>query len=123
MARARVRFRPRIWQVALLGAFALAGVGSGASGAEPGDPVAAVYYRYSVVEYCSLATPAVAAGFDAERARLVEAAALDEEQHRTQRIAGWTAADLEWSNRGVGGFRKWCATEGVAAAEGFLSAE
>ncbi len=92
------------------------------AGAEPADPVEAVYYRYAVVEYCSLLSPTVVHGFEAERDRLVAAAGLDEEQHRQHRLAGWTAADREWSNRGLGGYRNWCRTEGEAAAAGFIDA-
>lgn len=93
--------------------------GAGPSSAEPDDPIEAVYYRYAVVEYCSLLSPMVAHGFEAERDRLVAEAGVDEEQHRLHRLAGWTAADREWSNRGLGGFRMWCETEGQAAAAGF----
>jgi hypothetical protein len=32
----------------------------------------------------------------------------------------WTDADLEWGNRGLGGFRNWCRTEGIAAARRFV---
>lgn len=89
--------------------------------AEPADPIEAVYYRYAVVEYCSLLSPMVAHGFEVERDRLVAEAGVDEEEHRLHRLAGWTAADREWSNRGLGGFRNWCETEGQAAAAGFTS--
>lgn len=88
--------------------------------AEPAEPIAAVYYRFSVVEYCNLANESVAEGFRTERDRIVTDLDASEEQHRAGRIAGWTAADLEWSNRGLGGFRHWCETEGIAAAAGFL---
>jgi hypothetical protein len=90
--------------------------------AEPEEPIAAVYYRFSVVEYCNLANESVAEGFRTERDRVVTDLGVSEEQHRAGRIAGWTAADLEWSNRGLGGFRHWCETEGVEAAAGFLEA-
>jgi hypothetical protein len=90
--------------------------------AMPENPIEAVYYRYAVVEYCSLSSEAVLHGFEAERDRLVAEAGADEEEHRKHRLAGWTAADLEWSNRGLGGFRNWCRTEGAAAAEGFIDA-
>lgn len=92
------------------------------SSAEPDDPIEAVYYRFAVVEYCNLLSPMVVHGFEAERDRLVAEAGVDEEQHRQRRIAGWTAADLEWSNRGYGGNRAWCQTEGEAAAAGFTEA-
>lgn len=96
--------------------------GAEPASAEPADPIEAVYYRYAVVEYCSLLSPMVIHGFEAERDRLVAEAGVDEEQHRQHRLAGWTAADREWSNRGLGGYRNWCRTEGVAAAEGFIDA-
>jgi hypothetical protein len=111
-------------------AFALALAGSAASAeesasvepasAEPADPIESVYYRFAVVEYCDLADAAVAQGFIVERDRVVAVAGASEAEHRAGRIAGWTAADLEWSNRGLGGFRNWCATEGATAAAGFL---
>lgn len=93
--------------------------GAEPSSAEPTDPIEAVYYRYAVVEYCSLLSPMVAHGFEVERDRLVAEAGVDEQEHRVHRLAGWTAADREWSNRGLGGFRLWCETEGQAAAAGF----
>ena len=95
--------------------------GAEPASAEPADPIEAVYYRYAVVEYCGLVSPMVAHGFEVERDRLVAEAGVDEEQHRRLRLAGWTAADREWSNRGLGGFRNWCGTEGQAAAVGFAA--
>jgi hypothetical protein len=100
---------------------ALSAHGTEPASAEPADPIEAVYYRYAVVEYCSLLSPMVAHGFERERDRIVAAAGVDEEQHRQHRLAGWTAADREWSNRGLGGFRNWCETEGQAAAAGFMA--
>ena len=88
--------------------------------AEPSDPLTAVYYRYAVVEYCGLENSDVAAGFVLARDGIMLEQGTSEEAHRRARIAGWTAADLEWSNRGLGGFRRWCESEGVAAASGFL---
>ncbi|MEX2298589.1 MAG: hypothetical protein WD715_14330 [Dongiaceae bacterium] len=89
--------------------------------AEPADPLTAVYYRFSVVEYCSLADPQVATGFVLARDRILAETGAADDAHRRARIAGWTAADLEWSNRGLGGFRRWCETEGSEAAAGFLA--
>ncbi|MEX2199786.1 MAG: hypothetical protein WD711_00195 [Dongiaceae bacterium] len=89
--------------------------------AEPADSLTAVYYRFSVVEYCSLADPQVATGFVLARDRILAETGVAEDAHRRARIAGWTAADLEWSNRGLGGFRRWCEKEGAEAAAGFLA--
>ena len=114
---------------AAMRAMAIAMVLAGAPGAapasepasaEPPDPLAAVYYRFAVVEYCGLENRDVAVGFDLARDRIVLEQGTSEEGHRRARIAGWTAADLEWSNRGLGGFRRWCESEGIAAASGFL---
>jgi hypothetical protein len=88
--------------------------------AEPADPLSAVYYRFAVVEYCGLESHDVVAGFHRARDRIVLEQGVSDETHRSARIAGWTAADLEWSNRGLGGFRRWCESEGAAAATGFL---
>jgi hypothetical protein len=109
--------------MACAGALAVApgaALASDPASAEPADPLTAVYYRYAVVEYCGLENRDVAAGFDLARDRIVQEQSTNEEAHRRARIAGWTAADLEWSNRGLGGFRRWCESEGVAAASGFL---
>jgi hypothetical protein len=52
---------------------------------------------------------------------LTASSGLDDEDAKDQRIAGWVDADLEWGNRGLGGFRAWCETEGLTAAERFLA--
>jgi hypothetical protein len=31
----------------------------------------------------------------------------------------WKMAHAEWQNRGLGGFRNWCRTEGMEAADFF----
>jgi hypothetical protein len=88
--------------------------------AEPADPLTAVYYRFAVVEYCGLADQDVANGFALARDRILTEQQTDDDAHRSARIAGWTAADLEWSNRGLGGYRRWCESEGYLARSGFL---
>ena len=79
-----------------------------------------VIYDYSVVGYCGLLTPAVESGFRHELKTLTESSGLSPDEAKAQRIAGWVDADMEWSNRGLGGFRAWCASEGEAAAAHFL---
>ena len=37
------------------------------------------------------------------------------------RARAMTMVEQEWDNRGLGGFRGWCRTEGAAAVERFLS--
>lgn len=80
----------------------------------------AAIYDMTVCEYCGLITPEVAGGFHRRVAELVARDALTERTVREIRIIAWTRADLEWSNRGLGGFRAWCRTEGEAAARRFV---
>ena len=69
---------------------------------------------------CSLVTHAVAAGFQRRVARILEDSDVDRETLDAVRGEAWQAAHWEWQNRGLGGFRGWCRSEGRAAAEGFL---
>jgi hypothetical protein len=77
------------------------------------------YYDISVCEYCGLVTSEVANGFRREVANLVARDHMNADQHREVRLHAWTAADLEYGNRGLGGFRNWCRTEGLAAVQRF----
>ena len=78
-----------------------------------------VVYEFAVTSYCGTLTPEVEAGFRKELAALTVRGGFDEESARRQRIRGWVEADNEWSNRGLGGHRAWCRSEGVAAARHF----
>ncbi len=80
-----------------------------------------VVYDLGVTSYCGLLTPEVEAGYHREIAMLTARAGLNEADAKALRIAGWVDADLEWSNRGLGGFRAWCESDGVAAARHFLA--
>lgn len=77
-------------------------------------------YDAAVCEYCGLITPEVASGFHLLAADLIERDGLLSQEVREIRISAWTKADLEWSNRGVGGFRNWCRTDGASAAQRFV---
>ena len=79
-----------------------------------------VVYDLAVTSYCGLLTPEVEFGYHREIADLTARAGLSEEMAKDLRIAGWVDADREWSNRGLGGFRAWCETDGVKAAKHFL---
>jgi hypothetical protein len=90
---------------------------------EPPPRTAALYaahYGYAVCEYCGLVSFEVFDGFRRETATLIEREKLSEAAARTIRLRAWTDADLEWGNRGLGGFRNWCRTEGIAAAQHFV---
>ena len=80
-----------------------------------------VVYDLGVTSYCGVLTPEVEAGYHREIAVLTEHAGLNEADAKALRIAGWVDADREWGNRGLGGFRAWCETDGLAAARHFLA--
>ncbi len=88
-------------------------------GAEP-RTLRDVVYDLAVTSYCGLLTPEVEFGYHREIADLTARAELGEEAAKALRIAGWVDADREWSNRGLGGFRAWCETDGVKVAKHFL---
>ena len=89
------------------------------AGAEEPRNLRKIVYDYAVTSYCGTLTPEVEFGFQHELAEATARAGLAAEEAKALRIRGWVDADLEWSNRGLGGFRAWCASEGVAAAEHF----
>lgn len=88
-------------------------------GAEP-RTLRDVVYDLAVTSYCGLLTAEVEFGYHREIAELTARAGLGEEEAKALRIAGWVDADREWSNRGLGGYRAWCETDGVKAAKHFL---
>jgi|GEM_PF-1140941 len=73
-------------------------------------------YRFEVASYCGLVSERVGAGFRMRLARLVAREQLNRQRLDEARARAWKAARWEWENRGLGGFRAWCRTEGRAAA-------
>ena len=67
----------------------------------------------------SLANAAVAKGFESELAQLLKQLKPSRDDLDNARGAAWQAAHEEWSNRGLGGYRAWCANEGAEAAARF----
>ena len=86
-----------------------------------GAEIKQVVYMYSVTEYCGLNTREVYDGYRREVRHLTRQERLPESTVRWLRIHGMLAADLEYDDRGLGGFRKWCRTEGIDAARHFLA--
>ena len=91
--------------------------------AAPPDPdLVRVYYDFEVAGYCGLVSEQVGSGFARERDRLLSGRGIDEQAKQQARMQGWKEANLEWQNRGLGGFRGWCRTEGADAARRFAGA-
>ena len=92
----------------------------GSAMAEPGKnypELSALFYDFEVAGYCGLVTNQVGHGFRQRTARLVGHYLLDQEAVNQLRGDAWQAAHAEWQNRGLGGFKNWCRTEGRAAAK------
>lgn len=85
------------------------------------DALTRLVYLAEVTSYCSLADERVVRGFRRERDRIVAEQGMDEKSIEQARMTGWKLAHAEWQNRGLGGFRNWCRTEGADAAEHFRS--
>ena len=78
-------------------------------------------YMYGVVQYCGLDTSEVVDGYQRESRFIRRRDSLTDPTARLLRIHGLIDADLEYGNRGLGGFRNWCRTEGQDAARHFLA--
>jgi hypothetical protein len=103
----------------LIGLLLLLASAPSAAATEAYSELSRVYYDFEVAGYCGLVTYSVGQGFRREENRLVERDGLERETINRLRGDAWQAAHAEWQNRGLGGFRNWCRTEGSAAAERF----
>ncbi|MSP89917.1 MAG: hypothetical protein EXQ92_14075 [Alphaproteobacteria bacterium] len=87
--------------------------------------LSALYYAAGVATYCSGLTELAVDGLG-HAVRWVRAtSSLNPESLAAARDAGYVAADYEWSNRGLGSFRRWCLGEGRASTawlEGLVTA-
>ena len=91
------------------------------AGPKPETPLEQVFYDIGVIGYCGLSQDAVSEGFKREVRRIVETEGIDEKTVNAARSRAITLVELEWDNRGLGGFRGWCRTEGETAVKRFLS--
>ena len=92
------------------------------AGPQPQNDLEQAFYDMGVIGYCGLSTDAASAGFRRELERVVERGKINEQEFRAARNRAITMVQLEWDNRGLGGFRGWCRTEGAAAVKRFLAA-
>jgi len=79
------------------------------------------YYNQRVLEYCGGDTVEVHDGFRRQLRYLLASGDIDAATDRSAKISGWTDADYQYDNHGLGGFRQWCATDGKKAIEAFLA--
>jgi len=105
---------------AILAVFCVtAPAGAEAARDRPDDPLFGAYYEFEVAQTCGLATPEARRGFARAIADLLAARPYSELRHRRLRHRAWIEAEWEWHNRGLGGNRAWCETDGEAAKRRF----
>ena len=92
-----------------------------AAGPKPQTELEQVLYDMGVIGYCSLGSAAVQAGFENELNRIIARNRIDQSTLNEARNRVITMVEWEWDNRGLGGFRGWCKSEGQAAVTRFLS--
>lgn len=92
-----------------------------AAGPKPETPLEQVFYDIGVIGYCGLSGNTVTEGFQREVRRIVEREEINKKAFNAARSRAITLVELEWDNRGLGGFRRWCRTEGETAVRRFLS--
>ena len=85
------------------------------------DNLAEAVYFFEATLYCGLATDAVIRGYRHLENGFRQTHNLTSEEVDKQRGKGWSLAHAEWQNRGLGGFRAWCAGEGREAAKALSS--
>ena len=102
-----------------VGAAACVVVFGAAAGPLPENELEQAFYDISVIGYCGLSSGPVSAGFHREVERITARDGVDETGLQAARSRALTLVELEWANRGLGGFRGWCKTEGQSAAERF----
>ncbi len=106
-----------------VGLLAVLGYGATAAmdGPKPQSDLEQVLYEMGVIGYCGLSSDAVAKGFDRELGQIIDRRNIDRKGLQDAKNRVMTMVEWEWDNRGLGGFRGWCRTEGESAVKRFLS--
>ena len=82
----------------------------------PEAPLSLLVYKMEILNYCGLIDDEVSEGFKQRRNHIITSQNLSPEAVQNARMEGWKFGLAEWQNRGLGGFRNWCKTEGEEIA-------
>ena len=85
------------------------------------DPYPGLIYDYEVASFCGLISKSVYDAYGLKRAALEIASGKNKEQLTTIRVEAMAEAELEYMNRGLGGFKPWCQNEGLKGVQRILS--
>jgi hypothetical protein len=77
------------------------------------DALVELEYQREVLMYCGIGDPEAVQGFLLRQDELLRQFELNEEDHREAMSRARRLAHEEWQNRGLGGFRGWCRSEGA----------
>ena len=78
----------------------------------PVAPLSLLVYKMEVLNYCGLIDDEISQGFKQQRDHIIASQNLTPEDVQNARMEGWKFGLAEWQNRGLGGFKNWCKTEG-----------
>ena len=78
------------------------------------DTYYGLIYDFEVAQFCGLVNQRVHDAFWAKRKMAKSQSEHSIEALRQIRIKAMAAADIEYANRGLGGYKPWCNTEGRA---------
>lgn len=76
-----------------------------------------LHYDLEVAAYCGLVSKNVLTGFQTALKNETETANHSQRDIELARMQAWKEAHLEWQNRGLGGFKYWCANEAMEGAK------
>jgi hypothetical protein len=93
------------------------------AGPKPQNNLEQILYEMGVIGYCGLSSDAVKKGFNRELGQIIDQDNIDRLGLRDAQNRVLTMVEWEWDNRGLGGFRGWCRTEGESAVKRFLIPE
>ena len=112
----------RTWILGLAIATLIAGTETAAGEIQkrPLGPLQEAIYGFVVAEYCGLLSDEVIEGFYLLRAWIVARDGITLEQAQDDHVTASIAADYQYGDHGLGGFRGWCRADGVPAAYRFL---
>jgi hypothetical protein len=113
----------RAWILSLIVVAAVAASDPGGTGEiqkRPSGPLQEAIYGFAVAEYCGLLNEPVVEGFYLLRAWIIARDQITPEQEHADHVAANIAADYQYGDHGLGGYRGWCRSDGLPAAYRFL---
>ena len=88
---------------------------SSASLADSNQVLVRLHYDLEVASYCGLVNEKALNGFNRSLQQTTADEKLTRKDIEKARMQAWKEAHWEWENRGLGGFKSWCANEVKAA--------